>query len=142
MHHHIATVAACRFTERDTFPGARARARAGECLPRAVLLTMLLLLGRQAAWAQITAVHHGRASDLGELSKRKGAFSYPKVVRESASSRSRQLPLLPRRASRLLNYGPSPHFLLWPRVPTLGFHVGNKTGPRHLSCALRGWGCY
>jgi RHS repeat-associated protein len=93
--------------------------------------------------AEGTAAYHGRESDLGALLKRMGAFSYPEEFFGN--------PFHPGAGNfrfsqgahpDLFNYGPSPHFLLTPRVPTLGFHVDSRTGPAHISCAVLGKGCF
>jgi RHS repeat-associated protein len=93
--------------------------------------------------AEGTAAYHGRESDLGALLKRMGAFSYPEEFFGN--------PFHPGAGNfrfsqgahpDLFNYGPSPHFLLTPRVPTLGFHVDSKTGPAHIPCAVLGKGCF
>lgn len=92
--------------------------------------------------AEGTAVYHGSESDVGALLKRMGAFSYPEDILNPYHPRAANYRFSQGAHPDLFNYGPSPHVLVTPRVPTLGFHVDSKTGPAHIPCAVVGMGCF
>lgn len=92
--------------------------------------------------AEGSAVYHGKEADLASVLKRMGAFAYVEDFVNPYHPGATNLRFSKGAHPEFFNYGPSPHFIVTPRVPTLGFHVDSKTGPFHMACAALGMGCF